>query len=836
LFCLLLLGGWPAAAQSNATAPAPTSPTATGSALYQRLQAAGLDPQRVYHVREASLDREDIHISLEDGTIAFTEDIFGRPTGAFFEGNGEILLVPQDHSERLSMGLFTGAAILEEKFSTAYFRFNDDTFREFEPALRSATDPQAFIAKWGEPARNLAEADALRLLLTFSRYLPEKTNGAAAEKFPFEDRLLHARIQGEHLGNFDVFFDTTATEQISVGQLTFKDGVGYYDTWASFPMHSARDPKIAARLKTLQQEATISNYRIRAQVTPPRELAAEAVLNMEMKVGGERTLLFELSRYLDLKAVQADGEPVEFIHNPALEGTQLARRGNDLVAVVFPHALRAGEKLTLRFVYHGAVLSEAGSGLLYVGARGTWYPNRGVEMSNFDLQFSYPSEWTLLATGKRASPETSTPPPGEQVGRWTSERPIPLAGFNLGQYVRATARAGNIEVDTYAASGVERAFPRPRPAPEPPPARRRSLEQPLAPMPPVSPNPARSAQSVADKSAHAIEFISHLFGPFPYSSLALTQMPGFESQGWPGLVFLSSLAFLTPEERTRLHLDPFNSILSDELMVNHETAHQWWGDLVMFKTYRDQWVMEALANYSALMLIEQEDPAKFSTVLEQYRQMLEKKNKDGDPTKDAGAVTLGQRLSCSKFPDGYDVISYGRGTWLFHMLRHMFIDAEEASRGPRRRSTQAASGNHLFLNALKNLLARYAGHTLTTSDVQQELEKELPRPLWYEGKKSLDWFFEDWVNGTAIPRLELSNPKIARHNGSNVASGTIQQKDAPEDLTTSVPIYAVVGSGSPVLLGRVFADGPETQFRLPAPAGARKLLIDPYQTVLTKPR
>jgi len=40
-----------------------------------------------------------------------------------------------------------------------------------------------------------------------------------------------------------------------------------------------------------------------------------------------------------------------------------------------------------------------------------------------------------------------------------SERPLPVAGFDLGKYVRATALAGNVHVDTYATVGVERDFP-----------------------------------------------------------------------------------------------------------------------------------------------------------------------------------------------------------------------------------------------------------------------------------------------------------------------------------------------------------------------------------------
>jgi len=69
-----------------------------------------------------------------------------------------------------------------------------------------------------------------------------------------------------------------------------------------------------------------------------------------------------------------------------------------------------------------------------------------------------------------------------------------------------------------------------------------------------------------------------------------------------------------------------------------------------------------------------------------------------------------------------------------------------------------------------------------------------------------------------------------------VVSGTIVQQDAPQDLVTSVPVYAVVAGKQTVLLGRVFADGEETSFRLPAPAGTHKIVLDPNETVLTSPK
>jgi hypothetical protein len=95
------------------------SPLRPAEALYLQLGSVGLDPARVYQVRGASLERSAIHITLEDGSLGFTQDVMGHITGAFFEGDGEVLLMPPNEVERRSMSLFTGMAILEERFTTA---------------------------------------------------------------------------------------------------------------------------------------------------------------------------------------------------------------------------------------------------------------------------------------------------------------------------------------------------------------------------------------------------------------------------------------------------------------------------------------------------------------------------------------------------------------------------------------------------------------------------------------------------------------------------------------------------------------------------------------------
>jgi len=78
--------------------------------------------------------------------------------------------------------------------------------------------------------------------------------------------------------------------------------------------------------------------------------------------------------------------------------------------------------------------------------------------------------------------------------------------------------------------------------------------------------------------------------------------------------------------------------------------------------------------------------------------------------------------------------------------------------------------------------------------------------------------------------------KITPQGKMNAVSGAILQKEAAKDLVTSVPIYGIIPGKEMVFLGRVFADGEESTFRLTAPAGIRKIVLDPNETVLTYPK
>ena len=805
-----------AQAQTVGQTQPPPAPK-TVQELYHQLRSVGLNPNQVFKIRDAAIDREDLHLYLNDGTIGFTQTVEGRITGAYFIGDGEILARPPNISERASLGLFTGLGFLDEHFQAAYLRFNDDTALKMQANLREI-DPdekQEFLTQTSDLAPRLAGMDALRLLSSFTSRYPE-------------DRYLHVRMLAARLGDFDAFYDSMAEEQVTIGKFTNKDAVDYYDVWMSFEAQSSRGSNTPERMIDpwrSWQSVQVTKFDIKARLIPPERIESEATLSLTAKHGGQRLLFFELSRYLKVENVTLAGKPLEFLQNESVDGTELAKRGNDLVVVVFPQPLKDGDKLQLRFEYAGAVMQQAGTGLLYVGARGTWYPSRGIAMSNFDLEFRWPTEWTLVATGKRVSLETQG---NELVGRWVSEVEMPLAGFNLGQYTRKEFQTGNVEVDAYASSSLESDLtnqtsstvilkPPPKLAPESP--------ETVIVAPPLTINPAESGESMAERCAKAIDTYTQWFGPYPYSSLAVTQFPSRSAQGWPGLIFLSSAAWLPPDEQARLKLDTYGRIVYGDLMPWHETAHMWWGDVVFWKSYRDQWLVEALSNYSALMMIERQDPDSFQIAMNRYRDDLLSRAPNGRQYLEAGPVNLGIRLSSSEFPGGYVAISYGRGTWLMHILRSMFDDP----------SAKPSQRDDLFLKALHTLRERYAFKEATTKDLEKVFEEYLPASLRYDGNRSLDWFFDGWVDGTAIPSLSIKDVKINKQGTRWSANFTILQQDAPDELVTSIPIYAVLGENRRVFAGRVFADGNVTKTRLAVPAGTRKLLLDPLNTILRRP-
>jgi len=784
-------------------------------ALYQALNALRPDGAKVYDVKGVNLIRDVVHLTLDEGKLAFYQPLDGRITGAVFLGRGHVIATPHDPGERRSLAQYVGVPILDQTFTRAYLRFDDNTAAELQTILESdgtttASSPE-FAANWASIVTNLNPWHSLRLLMDWLSTNPQ----------PY----FYAALAGDSRGAFDVLVDNRREEQVVFGQPRTENGAIFYDVWASFRAEAGAEAAVVPAFVPL-------DYRVDTAIADDLSLAGTTVLHIKVMRAGERVLPLELSKNLAVEEISgADGQHIVFFQNADLSQREVMQRGNDTVLAVLPAPSVAGEELRLEVKYHGNVIADVGNGVEFVGERGTWYAHTvGENFCAFDLAFRWPKKFLLVATGAESE---SRDDGNFKSGRWKSQEPMAVAGFNLGEYDTESAGSGRPTIQLFANRQLEDAILAriaqnaasiaavANPAPGSP---LNATASPFAATGSV-PSPSSVLRNLGGDVADSIHFFEKLNGPFPFDQLEISQIPGSFGQGWPGLVYLSTLAFLPPDAEQRAGIGTEEQEEARELMPFHEIAHQWWGNETGSPGYRDDWIQEGMANYLAILYADSRNTAKhrLTTWLERYRTALLRKEPGAEEVVDeAGPLDLGIRLSSSKTPDAYVTVMYGKGTWVMHMLREMLRDP--GAKDPDARFRQ-------FLQAV---LTDYRYRALSTDDFQHEIEKVMTPAMDVEGNHSMKWFFDEWVRETGIPRYSVQFQAKARKQDFLIA-GKLEQSEVREDFTAPIPIYGVRSGQKPELLGVVVTTGAETRFQFVSRMRPTRLVADPQLTVLHRP-
>ncbi|MEX2263850.1 MAG: M1 family aminopeptidase [Bryobacteraceae bacterium] len=784
-------------------------PSPSAAALAQTLREMSLDPDECYRVRDLRLAKEDARFFFTDGHLIFGKPVEGRPVWAVFSadvegGDAELLLLPPDKSERRSLAAFTQSPNLNEHFKLAILLFTDQTHRALmeeiqSGVLRKSPETGVLMAEqWSPVVRNISTGFESVLVLDLLSRNPE--NG-----------LFFAAVSGKKLGNFDVLYDPRSAEQIVVGQTTFRENRTFFDVWTSFTARSFR--KQAA--PPPEPEVKIKDYRIEAWLDA--SLQMRVVTKATVTPAGEgRVLPFEVSRQMRITQALVDGVPAEVFQRESMRSNLIRNNNNEVFLVIPPQPLAPGREYQLEFHHEGAVVSQASERLYYVGARGNWYPGRGMQFARYDLTFHYPKELDLVSAGTVVEDQT-----GEEV-RTTRRRigaPVRWAGFNLGVYERARISRGGLAVEV---CGNRREPPRPHvltgpillPPPQPFPRRGQPPSSILnIPSTPPPPDPQLRLEHLAGEIASAMEFMAEKLGPPALDSLTVSPIPGAFGQGFPGLIYLSTFAYLQPRQGPLRTMTQRHQEFFSETLHAHEAAHQWWGNLVASGGYRDDWLMEALAQYTALLYLEKrKGGAQLETVLEQYRTDLSATTDGGKTVESAGPIVLGMRLNSSQSPASWRVIIYEKGSWILHMLRRRMGDGQ-------------------FFRMLGELRRRYERKTVSTEQFRLLAAEFLPKGA---PDARLEAFFDQWVYGSGIPSLQLRHSVRGKASGLQL-TGTVTQSGVDEDFSVHVPVEIRFASGPPVVhwVRTSYEPVPFTVWLKARPV---KVLLDPHYTVLAEKR
>jgi hypothetical protein len=771
------------------------------NAYYQQLRNL-LPGGEVIAIHNLELKRDAATFTFSSGSVAFYGEVNGKVTGAVFRGQGHLHITPPTPEERHNLSLFTQTEELDEDFDQAVLRFTDSTAADLRSASAGAGQPDAAFTRSAEDLRSLARHNLhdnidLRLLADVLSPAPggfflAELHGQRSERLVYEvDPQGIPEVAPEEVA---LFLWNGFQESLTI-PLAFYRAQDYLNG-------SPRGDERHASCKISSEDLDVTIER-------SGFLTSLATVNLTAQQDGVAVVPLDLFPTLRVSKVEtAQGVPLDFV--------QENKDDDPDFGVILAAPLKQGETATLKIAYGGKdVVQNMGGGNYYPIARENWFPNaaQGLgDYATYHMLFHVPKGLELIATGTRVSQSNEG---NTTTSEWKTDTPLPVVGFTLGDFEMkqtkvGAALSGPLELDAFA---------------------NRNPPDFIAPLAedgtlgtlattPMLANELSQGQA-------AVQIYTNYFGPLPFSHVALTQQSACNyGQSWPMLVYLPICGFFDDTQKHFLGIGGEN--LSDpmywKVVTPHEVAHQWWGQTVGFRSYRDQWMSEGFADASASIFLQATNPKpdQYLDFWNEERKLITEKNQFGFRPIDVGPVTMGVRLSSAK--TGFNIyqdLVYPKGAYILHMLRLMMWSPRD--------------GDARFIATMHDFVNTYKFQAATTEDFKAIVEKHMSPGMDLDGNGRMDWFFNQYVYGTALPAYHFEG-RVTANGDQNSLYFKLTQSGVSPSFRMPVPMYLEFANGKVLRLGEIDAAGNETiehTIALPKlPALVKRVFINYYDDVL----
>lgn len=720
--------------------------------LFEKFAEQKPDISKAYSVEGVFLQQPDCVISLDSGVVVFSTPVDSRVFSATFIGKGTVEYTPPIAVERGQMKRFLGTESYSKEVDGLFFCFTDSTMQQI-----------------------IAGAAPAKLLL-----LPAHTNdyfdrGMSSVIIEKKYKYLPSPVLYSYTGDETPWFTTMIfPSQGDPAKYTYNsrdfEGVSFGTVINSQYSMNKVINRITSHFPGIRYENGADNENDNEfdEITPLHyDIDCSIAANLNMKVlvklsatakqNGLRWVNFSFHEKLFLDSVLLNGKSVEYFQLPE----------NDVFYARLPQPSKQGEQMEFTFKYHGNDVITRMYDYTFMEFSIQWYPtNNGIAKALFDLTFHVDEKYKFVSIGKKTSEKRE----GDVVtSTWKSDLPVRNVSFNIGAFqIKDIKNESNIPMKLYTMGN------------------------------------SKMRDYVSEDIALSYRFYEKLFGPRPtITEFSATEIPSGHGEAFPGLLHLSWVTFENAANDG-----------SEEAFVAHEVAHQWWPNAVEYKTYRDRWLSEAMAEYSSWMYTQMalKDNDKFFKFLKKFREeLIKKRNQALDGKPGAGAIALGHRVNSAGTENDYQLVIYEKGAWMLHMLRNLFLDLK----------TMKEDG---FLNLLADYHRTFAGKEASTNDFRKLVEKH--------SGEDCSWFFKQWYEGTDIPTYEFAYKTTKTPEGKYKITVRIAQKHVPADFRASVPIKINFGDDKFVRL-RAIVTGSQAEFDLPLmPLQPKDVIFNDLESVL----
>jgi hypothetical protein len=418
------------------------------------------------------------------------------------------------------------------------------------------------------------------------------------------------------------------------------------------------------------------------------------------------------------------------------------------------------------------------------------------------MTFRLDKNLTLVATGQ---PQGSSQIGDEVVTRWTTDIPVAVAGFNFGTFKKTEVRDDKTKyvIESYANANLMDVL-------------REIKEYPV----PVNFDATRLMDKARDEAQVAMNIYQNYFGPLPYGRLAMTQQP-FPNfgQAWPMLVYMPVTSYFDSTTRNVLGMAGAGPADFFRIVAPHEVAHQWWGHIVGWKSYRDQWMSEGFAELSASLFAHLVyGDQQFLDFWKDQRERILNKNEKGNRPGDVASVTMGYRADNARTGSVTRNMIYPKGAFILHMIRMMMYDNR--------------TNDDRFMAMMKDFVATHHNQNVSTEDFKRIVEKHMTPEMDITATRNMDWFFNQFVYGTEIPRYTLDYQLTPQGSQTSLRLKLTQSEVSP-NFRMAVPVYLETDDRKLVKLGAVRILGNSSQeSTVTLGFKPRRVLLAAYEDVL----
>lgn len=741
--------------------------------VFTALQTMAPRSDRVATVRNVTLRRDAIVLHLEDGQLYLTTPLSGRTVGAVFVGRGSVAFAPPLPVERAELKRVLGDTLIDAPITAAVLVFTDSTEAELARQL-------SYQAGTGAGAATGPLHDALGMLLDGDTRLVTQSTLMTALLNGLADGSFYAHVKRDHGRDLMFLVDPDQPEAIALLRGGGPSGPKL-QVVSQFRRAERLDDTTTVpngALDPLQLEA----YQIEATIAKGLGFSAISTVRVTARQDGIRWAPFRLYSDLRVDSV-SDGAGVS-------DTFFRARRSPELW-VRFDPPLHTGERRSVRVVYHGDVIGSgsvmdqflptgairfrlppAMDQWLFVKTSQTWFPRYGAEQpAIMDLTFHVPKRYRLVSVGRLMDSRVD----GDvATTHWVTDRPADQVCFNLGDFEELKITDPRIPPVTVQVNAEAH----------------RHLDELLM-------GQANPQQDVAADVANSLAFFTRVFGPPLFEQYYATEVPFSYGQAFPGLMYLSVWTFQTLDESG-----------GEETFRAHEMAHQWWGIGVTPAGDRDVWLSEGFADFSGLWYMQTSlhDNDRFFKELTARRRRIRARGTDAPP------IGLGWRVAQTDDPRDYSVVIYEKGAWVLQMLRNMMLNLRTMN-------------EDAFTAMMQDFYTQYRGGHASTLDFERVVERHTGI--------SMAWFFDEWVDGTAVPTYTLSWNAEPQPDGHALLHLRVRQEDVPPSFVMPVPLR-IQFSDSAQAYVRVNVRGPLTEATLRVPATPVQLELNPFASVLAE--